>query len=301
MILVFGSLNLDTIYELAELPAPGQTVIGRTAVVQPGGKGANQAVAAAKDGATVAMAGAVGQDPTGETVLAGLIAAGVDVSRVARTEQLTGSAAICVDPHGENQIAVASGANWLARADQVSDADLGPETTLVLQMEVRAEETAALIRRARQRGARIILNLAPAQPIAEDALRMLDWLVVNEEEAAWLGTHLGGGADPAALRSALGVKIVCTSGPKGVSAATADDVLFIPAMSVEVVDATGAGDCFIGVFAAALDQGAQAPRRYGGQTRRQQSASPDAAAKPAAQLKTKSPPNQSVPRRVRCP
>ena len=264
MILVFGSLNLDTIYELPELPAPGHTVIGMTAVVQPGGKGANQAVAAAKDGAAVAMAGAVGQDPTADTVLAGLLAAGVDVSRIARTGQLTGSAAICVDRHGQNQIAVASGANWAARADQVSDADLGPDTTLVLQMEVRAEETAALIRRARARGARIVLNLAPASPIAHDALRMVDWLVVNAEEAAWLGGQLGVAAEPAALRDELGVSVIGTRGAQGVSAAIPGEVLDQPAIPVAALDATGAGDCFIGVFAAALDRGvnvAQALRR----------------------------------------
>ncbi len=256
MILVFGSINLDTVYELDELPTPGRTVVGRTALVQPGGKGANQAVAAAKDGAAAAMAGAVGNDPNAELAMAGLKRAGVDVSRVTRSESVTGSAAICVDRDGQNQIAVASGANLLARADQVSDADLGPDATLVLQMEVPADQTATLIRRARARGARIILNLAPAMPIADDALAMVDWVVVNAEEAEWLGEHLGAAPDPAALHAALGVGVVRTRGPQGVSASGASGDLLVEALRIEVVDATGAGDCFIGVFAAALDRGA---------------------------------------------
>ncbi len=256
MILVFGSLNLDTIYQLDELPRPGHTVIGRSALVQPGGKGGNQALAAARDGAVVAMAGAVGEDSAAEPVLAGLRAAGVDLSRVARRAALTGSAAICVEPSGQNQIAVASGANLLAEAAQVADADFGPGMTLLLQMEVSADENAALIRRARARGARIVLNLAPVGPLAHDALRMVDWLVVNAEEAAWLGEQLGVPAEPAALRDTLGVSIVGTRGAHGVSAAIPGEVIDMPALQVQAVDATAAGDCFIGVFAAALDRGA---------------------------------------------
>ena len=152
MILVFGSINLDLIYALDELPTPGRTVIGSTAEAQPGGKGANQAVAAARDGASVALAGAVGHDAVAEAATAGLLAAGVDLSRVIRVDERTGTAAICVDRRGQNQIAVARGANAHARADQVDESDLGPGTTLVLQMEVDPAETAALIRRARLRG-----------------------------------------------------------------------------------------------------------------------------------------------------
>ncbi|WP_158742116.1 ribokinase [Acidisphaera sp. L21] len=255
MILVFGSINLDIIYQLDELPRPGQTVIGRTALVQPGGKGANQAVAAARDGAVVAMAGAIGGDPMAEAAMTGLRDAGVDLSRVSTVDLPTGSASICVDRHGENQIAVASGANLRVVAGQVADADLGPDTILVLQMEVPAEATGALIRRAKARGARIILNLAPAGPIAEDALAMVDWLVVNAEEAAWLAGHLSVSADPASLHAGLGVGIVNTLGAEGVLAHSDTGAVLLRANSVAVVDATGAGDCFIGVFAAALDRG----------------------------------------------
>ena len=256
MILVFGSINLDTRYELDELPTPGRTVIGRTALVQPGGKGANQAVAAARDGARVAMAGAVGDDAAAEKALAGLKAAGINLSRVARVEAETGSAAICVDRDGQNQIAVAGGANLLLNAEQVTNTDLHPHTTLIVQMEGPADQTAALIRRARKRGARIILNLAPAAPIAADALGMVDWLVVNADEAGWLGEHIGTAANPASLHAALGAGVVRTRGPQGTSATNADGNLFVDALQIEVADTTGAGDCFIGVFAAALDRGA---------------------------------------------
>jgi ribokinase len=255
MILVFGSINLDIIYQLDVLPRPGQTVIGRTALVQPGGKGANQAVAAARDGAEVAMAGAIGTDPMAGAAMAGLREAGVDLSRVGVVDLPTGSAAICVDRYGENQIAVASGANLRVAAGQVVDGDLGPETILVLQMEVPADETAALIRRAKARGARIVLNLAPARPMARDALAMVDWLVVNEEEAAWLAADLDVSAEPASLHAALGAGILHTLGAQGVAAYSALGAVTMAASPVAVVDATGAGDCFVGVFAAALDRG----------------------------------------------
>jgi ribokinase len=112
-----------------------------------------------------------------------------------------------------------------------------------------------LIRRARARGARIILNLAPAGEIAEDALRAVDWLVVNGDEAGWLGEHLGTEANAASLHAALGCGVVRTRGVQGVESATSGGALFLKAAKIEAVDTTGAGDCFVGVFAAALDRG----------------------------------------------
>ncbi len=264
MILVFGSINLDTLFLLDELPTPGRTVIGTTSRTEPGGKGANQAAAAARDGAAVALAGAVGHDLAANAALAGLTAVGADLSRVARTERPTGIASICVDRQGQNQIAVSSGANLAVQAAQVADADLGPQTTLVLQMEVSPVETAALIHRAHARGSRIILNLAPAADLAEDALRLVDWLVVNQDEAKWLSEHLRAGKSAAALYAALGCGVIRTLGADGVEAASAEGELRLDCHPVEAVDTTGAGDCFLGVFAAALDRGAslaQALRR----------------------------------------
>ena len=164
-VLVFGSVNADLVFAVPELPAPGRTVLGEAYRALPGGKGANQAVAAARDGARVALAGAVGRDPLADVALSASRAAGVDLSRVAAVDAPTGCAAICVDPAGWNQIAVAAGANALARAAQVEDAALGPGVLLLLQMEVPPAETAGLVARARSRGARVALNLAPAGPL----------------------------------------------------------------------------------------------------------------------------------------
>jgi ribokinase len=256
VIVVFGSINLDLIFPLASIPRSGETLMTPSVTIAPGGKGANQAVAAALDGARVVMAGAVGRDSLAAGALDLLRAAGVDLSRVAEMDGVaTGCAAIAVDAAGNNAIAVGLGANLLASAGQVEDALLGPGTTLVVQMEVDPEQTAALIRRARAAGTRIILNLAPAAPLARDALGMLDLLVVNETEAAWLAGQLGAPPDAAGLRAALGVDTVRTLGGEGAEIATADGVRRIPARPVAVVDTTAAGDCFVGVLAAALDRG----------------------------------------------
>lgn len=256
MIVVFGSVNLDLIVPVPALPAPGETVLGESLRSEPGGKGANQAVAAARDGARVLFAGAVGADALAAPATATLRAAGVDLSRLAGVPGATGAAVICVDPAGRNQIAVAPGANRAVRADQVADADLGPGTTLVLQMEVDAGETAALIARARGRGARIVLSLAPPLPLPGEALAALDLLLVNEREAAALAARLGVSADPAALRAALGgPDVIVTLGEAGAMAATGACPVRQPAFPVTPVDTTAAGDTFAGVLAAALDRG----------------------------------------------
>lgn len=255
MVIVFGSINLDLIFPLDRLPGPGETLLGPATRVEPGGKGANQAVAAARDGARVLMAGAVGRDVLAEGALAGLVAAGVDLRRVARVDAATGCAAVCTDAQGRNQIAVGAGANLLARADQVEDAALDAGATLLVQMETDPAETAALIRRARARGARVVLNLAPARPLDADALRAVDLLVVNESETAWLAGRFGAEATAAGLRAAVGVGVVRTLGAEGAEYA-ADGEGRVPAHRVRVVDSTAAGDCFTGVMAAALDRGA---------------------------------------------
>ena len=257
MVIVFGSINLDLIFSLPHLPRAGETVLGASARIEPGGKGANQAVAAARDGAGVILAGQVGGDTLSHDALRLLRAAGVDLDRVGSVETGTGCAAITVDPDGNNAIAVASGANRFAAAAQVEDALLDATATVVLQMEVPPAETAALITRARAHGARLVLNLAPAAAMPEDALRSLDVLVVNQTEGAWLAGHLGCEASAASLHDRLGgVSVVLTSGSEGAEIASREATWHQAAALVEAVDTTAAGDCFVGVMAHRLDRGA---------------------------------------------
>jgi ribokinase len=258
-IIVFGSANADLVFRVPELPAPGETVLGEGVRSFPGGKGANQAVAAARDGASVLFAGCVGGDAFAEVATAALRDAGVDLARLQVADAPTGCASICVDPAGRNQIAVAPGANALARAAQVEDAALHPGVVLLLQMEVPAAEVAALIHRARARRARVVLNLAPPGELPDEALRAVDLLVVNEHEAAVVAARLGCTADAAGLRQALGGDVVVTKGEAGAVAATSAGGMQVAAFPVTPVDTTGAGDCWCGVLCAGLDRGLPLP------------------------------------------
>jgi ribokinase len=179
MIIVFGSINLDLIFNLPNIPQPGETVLGPATRIEPGGKGANQAVAAARDGAHVLMVGSVGRDALADGALVIMRSAGVNLDRVQAVNASTGCAAISVDPAGNNAIAVGSGANLSTRQSQVEDGLLGPAATLILQMEVPAAENAAMIARARSTGARVVLNLAPAATLPEAGVRAIGVLVVQ--------------------------------------------------------------------------------------------------------------------------
>jgi ribokinase len=260
MLLVFGSLNADLVFQVEALPRPGETVLCPGYQLAAGGKGANQAAAAAKAGAVVHLVGHVGGDSFGQFLREVLAAAGVDGAKLATSAQSTGIAAIAVDRLAENQIVVASGANLDSHADQVEDRELAPGVTVLCQNEIRPEATFTLLERAKVRGARTILNLAPAGEVPARVLDRLDLLVVNEIEAARAAAARG---DPAVLARDLalrhGLTCVVTLGGRGALAIGPDGGWRVEALAIEAVDTTGAGDAFTGVLAAALDQGQSLP------------------------------------------
>lgn len=260
MIIVFGSVNLDLVARVARLPQPGETIAGESFATLPGGKGANQALAARRAGARVAMAGAVGDDPYASKALSGLSAAGVDLAWVTRVAAPTGVALIHVDAAGQNAITIVAGANASVDPAAVPDSALGPGTTLVLQLEVPMKAVCAIASRAKQRGARVVLNAAPAHSLPDALLASVDVLIVNALEAAAIADSLFMPTTSpdftAAVHRHYGCAVVLTLGASGAIAAVDDALLTVEAPEVQVIDTTGAGDALVGALAAALDRGA---------------------------------------------
>ena len=267
MITVFGSLNVDYVFQVAQLPAPGETVLATNMEVLPGGKGGNQALAAAKAGAKVHMVGAVGKDGLGAIAMAGLMAAGVNTSAVTQSLKPTGTAAINVDAAGENAITVSAGANLEATGESLDASQLNPQTTLLLQMEVSMSAMTDLIQQCRAVVANIVWNLAPMQRIELTVLQQVDYLIVNEGELAQLHADLHNGSDSGDSASTgaeqqaqdvvalTGQSIVVTLGADGTLAVHENSVLRVPALPISPIDTVGAGDAFTGAFTAALDAG----------------------------------------------
>jgi len=260
MIVVFGSLNADLVTRVGHIPAPGETVIGPGYAVHPGGKGANQALAAARAGARVIMAGAVGHDGLAKAALGLLSAEGVDLSLVARLDEPTGAAFITVDAAGENAIVVAAGANGHARAETLAGIAWEDGAILLLQREVPEAECIAAARIAKAHGARVMLNLAPAGRPDPELVALLDILVMNEHEARVMADALGiAEGNPDAIARVIdarhGIAAIVTLGAEGLVAWTGGVRRTMPAPPVAVVDTTAAGDTFCGAFAAALAGG----------------------------------------------
>jgi ribokinase len=261
-IAVVGSLNMDLVVRAPRFAQPGETLTGHRFLTVPGGKGANQAVAAQRLGGTVAMVGCVGEDAFGLAMAQGLADEGIDVTRVdVRGGEASGVALITVDDAGENSIVVVPGANGtLGEADIVlADAVIAGAKVLLLQLEVPMAAVLAAARRAREIGAVVVLNAAPAAAVPDALLALVDYLVVNETE---LFSLAGAGATDlpsavATLRARGARTIVVTLGATGARLIPVDgDALMVRAYTVDVVDSTAAGDAFVGAFGVALAEGA---------------------------------------------
>jgi ribokinase len=260
MITVFGSINVDLVTRVERAPRPGETVRGSDYKLIPGGKGANQALAAKRSGATVFLVGAVGDDFLAGVALTELKAAGVGLGSVAHVKGPSGVAIITVDENGENTIVVGPGANATLRAAALSQSSFSSADTLLLQMEVPFAENLAAAAMAHAAGARVILSLAPYAPLGESEVAAFDILVVNQHEAADLARHLALEAGDAeatvkGLAARLARTVIATHGPEGAVAAGPEGAFRVPALPVKAVDTTGAGDTFCGVLAARLDRG----------------------------------------------
>jgi ribokinase len=264
MIIVFGAITMDVTVTVPRFPRPGETVLSPSYDSNPGGKGANQALAAIRMGAKkVVMIGKVGDDGSGLRILNSIRREGVITSGVGQSDLRTGHAIIAVDETGENQVIVAPGANVEATADQVPDEILKPGVFVLMQMEVDPEENLALMRRAKARGARIMLNLAPALNLAHEAFGLIDYLIVNEIEAKLIAEKLGldfsqhAGKIAQKLAERGDFTCIVTTGPKGSLAVTPmRQEISVPALKIgKAVDTTGAGDCYCGTLAACLQNG----------------------------------------------
>ena len=260
-IAVVGSSNTDMVVRVPHMPVPGETVLGGEFVMASGGKGANQAVAAARLGAEVTLVARVGADVFGERALAGFQQEGIITRHVTvDREAASGVALIFVDSAGENSIGVAPGANACLSPDDVQEARGAIEEgdVLLLQLEVPVETVLAAAKVAHQAGVRVILNPAPAPPnlLPTELLELVDIITPNESEAALL-TGTQGSTEPAARRlteQGAGAVIV-TLGARGALIVTLDTQELVPAFSVNAVDTTAAGDAFNGGLAVALAQG----------------------------------------------
>jgi ribokinase len=266
VIVVVGSANQDYIVRVAKPPEPGETVLATTLLTQPGGKGANQAVAAARLRGNVSFVGAVGDDADGASLLRELRAEGVDTTNVEIINRVrTGLALVSVFDNGENSITVVPGTNFALTSERVSraikriahDSD---STVMVVQAELLPEIIESAVQTASDVGARSILNLAPYQPLSAEVIAQCDPLVVNESEASSLVGWKVHDVATAALAASQIVKstrsVVITIGAQGAYWSDSTDAGHVPApMVTDVLDTTGAGDAFVGALAAQIAGG----------------------------------------------
>ena len=261
-IAVVGSLNIDLIAYTQRVPGAGETVMGDRFAMGFGGKGANQAVMAARLGARVSMVGALGDDMYADMTFDNLARQGIDAAHVARVPGSSGVAPIWVEPDGTNRIIVVGGANDAVDPAVAADAvrSMRRLDAVIGQLEIPQAVTTAAFQAARARGALTILNPAPAAPLSADLLAASDWLIPNEHELAILaGT---GPIEPdddaafAAFAERIGSRLLVTLGSRGAAVVSVDgSVARVPAVPVNAIDTTGAGDAFVGAFAYGLAAG----------------------------------------------
>ena len=255
-IVVFGSLNMDLMVRVARAPRSGETLQGQSFLANPGGKGANQAVACARQGARVAMVGCVGDDDFGKTLRQALADDGIATANIRTVPQSTGVAVVMVDDEGENRITIVPGANGSLKAD----AEFPAAQYLLLQCEVPMPEVVAAAKIMRGNGATVVMNPAPVCRLPDELWPLVDILVLNEIEAAELsGQAVADPASAAAAAASLRRRgpstAIVTLGSQGVLVADEAGCRHFPAQAVQVVDTTAAGDTFIGAMCAARAAG----------------------------------------------
>lgn len=248
MIGVVGSVNLDLVAVVAHLPRPGETVVAHSHQRAHGGKGANQAVAAARLGGDVVFVGAVGSDPVGGELIDGLAAEGIDTSAVRTLAGVSGIAMISIDQHGENSIVVGAGANAKLDLDEPATDVVRRASTVLVQLEI---PMTTVIAAAKSATGPTILNAAPATHLPSELIAATDVLIVNEVELE----TVAGSTEPRAAREIGIPTVVTTLGGRGAQVVTRGDVAYVPAPEVSVRDTTGAGDAFCGAFTVAIEEG----------------------------------------------
>ena len=262
-VIVVGSVNMDITARTDKLPDTGETVAARSVEYLPGGKGLNQAVAAAKIGTTVVLAGCLGSDSFADELASFIRRHKIDVSCLRRSEKNSGIALITVDERGQNTIVVAPGSNADVCPEDVKKLPVSPGDVVVCQFEIPPAAVAAAFAKARRYGARTILNPSPVCPIPEEIFRNTDILIVNETELAFLSRENFDENTPAEkiadaaekLKTDAEQTVIVTLGSRGALVAGSKDMLFVDSYKVPAVDTVGAGDCFAGVFAAKLAEG----------------------------------------------
>jgi len=267
-IVVVGSSNTDMIVKIPRLPKPGETILGGAFSMAAGGKGANQAVAAARAGGEVTFIAKVGDDMFGKQAREGFVRDAIHTEYVLTDPNSpSGIALILVDEHGENSIAVASGANAELNPADVAQAKkaIVSAQILLLQLEIPLPTVEAAVKLAEQAGVRIVLNPAPARPLDESLLRLVSIITPNETEVELLtGVKISDGASLATAAERLlaqGVqRVIITLGARGAFVADDEEEHFIPSFTVNAIDATAAGDVFNGVLAVSLAEGNDLPR-----------------------------------------